>query len=45
MSNATMRAVVLDRFGNQGVMRLGEIGRPQAGPGEAVVRASSSVHS
>jgi len=38
MSNANMRAVVLDRFGEPGVLRVGEFERPRPDGGEVLVR-------
>jgi putative PIG3 family NAD(P)H quinone oxidoreductase len=45
MSDATMRAVVLDGFGGPEVMRLDEVPRPRPGPGQVVIRvAATSVN-
>jgi NADPH:quinone reductase len=45
MSDATMRAVVLDGFGGPEVMRLGEVPRPRPGPGQVLIRvAATSVN-
>ena len=42
---ATMRAVVLDGFGGPEVMRLAEVPRPGAGPGQVLIRvAATSVN-
>lgn len=37
-----MRAVVLDRFGDPGVLRLGEVETPRPGAGEVLVRVHAS---
>jgi NADPH:quinone reductase-like Zn-dependent oxidoreductase len=45
MAEATMRAVVMDRFGGPEVLRLGEAPRPSAGPGQVLIRvAATSVN-
>jgi putative PIG3 family NAD(P)H quinone oxidoreductase len=45
MSEATMRAVVLDGFGGPEVMRLDEVPRPRPGPGQVLIRvAATSVN-
>jgi putative PIG3 family NAD(P)H quinone oxidoreductase len=42
MAEATMRAVVLDRFGGPEVLRLGEAPRPSAGPGQVLIRVAAT---
>ncbi|HEX5079978.1 MAG TPA: NAD(P)H-quinone oxidoreductase [Geminicoccaceae bacterium] len=45
MTEAGMRAVVLDGFGGPEVMRLGEVPRPRPGPGQVLIRvAATSVN-
>lgn len=45
MTDATMRAVVLDGFGGPEVMRLDEVPTPHPGPGQVLIRvAATSVN-
>lgn len=45
VDSRTMRAIVLDGFGGEERMRLGEVPRPTPGPGEVLVRvAATSVN-
>ena len=45
MTEAMMRAVVLDGFGGPEVMRLAEVPRPRPGPGQVLIRvAATSVN-
>ncbi len=40
-----MKAIVQDRYGSEGVLRLEEIDRPTAGDGEVLVRVqAASIH-
>ena len=39
----TMRAAVVDRYGPPEVVRLAEVARPQAGPGEVLVRVQAAA--
>ncbi|WP_419998057.1 NAD(P)-dependent alcohol dehydrogenase [Streptomyces boninensis] len=38
MDRATMKAVLFDRYGGPEVLRVGQVDRPEPGPGEALVR-------